>query len=60
MDFGQNWVTALKAPAAKVVADCMMCMAAGSARVAGVNEGCADRVLVGLQMAGIAGVVGRR
>ena len=63
MDSGQNWVTALKAPmapAAKVVAGCMMCTAAGPAKVAGVNEGCADRVLVGLQMAGIAGAVGRR
>ena len=60
MDSGQNWVTALKAPAAKVVADCRMCTAAEPAKVAGVNEECVDRVLVGLQMAGLAGVVGRR
>ncbi len=60
MDSGQNWVTALKALAARVVADCMMCTAAGPAKAAGANEGCADMVLVGLQMAGIAGAVGRR
>ena len=60
MDFGQNWVMALKALAAKVAAGCMMYTAAGPAKVVGVNEGCADRVLVVLQMAGIAGAVGRR
>ena len=60
MDFDQNLVTALKAPAANVVAGCMMYTAAEPARVVGANEGYADRVLVGLRMAGIAGVVGRR
>lgn len=60
MDSGQNWAMALKAPAAKAVAGCMLYTAAGPAKVAGANEGCADRVLVGLQMAGIAGAVGRR
>lgn len=60
MDSGQNWAMALKASAAKVVAGCMLYMAAGPAKVAGANEGCADRVLVDLQRAGIAGVVGRR
>ncbi len=60
MDSGQNWVMALRAPAVKVVAGCMMYTAAGPAKVAGANEGFADKVLVGLQMAGIAGAVGRR
>ena len=60
MDSGQNWVMALKAPAARVVAGYMLYMAAGAAKVPGANEGCADMVLVDLQMAGIAGVVGRR
>ena len=60
MDSGQNWAMALKAPAAKVVAGCMLYTAAGPAKVVGANEGCADRVPVGLQMAGIAGAVGRR
>ena len=60
MDSGQSWVMALKAPAARVVAGCMLYMAAGAAKVPGANEGCADMVLVDLQMAGIAGAVGRR
>ena len=60
MDSGQNWVMALKAPAAKVVGGCMLYTAAGPVKVVGANEGCGDRVLVDLRMAGIAGAVGRR
>ena len=49
-----------KAPAAKVVAGCMLYTTAGPAKAAGANEGCADTVLVGHRMAGIADGVGRR
>lgn len=59
-DSGQNWVMALKAAAAKVVVGCTLNTTAGAVKVVEANEGCADRVLVGLQMAGIAGAVGRR